>query len=615
MYNCDLFILASMLSNIHNLNNYQDLRESDRSPATSPGGDHSGEDLSGEDLAGANYSDADLSGADLSNAVCLFADFSYANLDGANLTSVYLAEANLRGASLKNVQLNVETLESTTMSWWSIVSTLEGAVITDTYMNLADITNAGTYDSIFNSDIKLTISDINNYTNADIVALQATTSARVVDSLSPELLAASTNSTGTAITLKFDENLNVVDISADQFEVSSEREVEVESVSILNDSITLNISSDTPIRDIDNITVSHSGTSVADTSGNFSTLSAQDITNNSTIDSVAPTFTGAETSANGTAVCLRFSEELSSDLAEASAFKVTVDGKASSVASVDITGEDGSSVLLTLTDYIKKGQTVTVSYSDPTFEDDANALQDLIGNDVESLSNKAVTNKSTRGDHSEGDDGDSGNDEKETTPSFRGTKRNDKIKGDNKSNKMYGLKGNDWLYGKLGNDVFNGGKGRDTAQFSSRNNTIKLTTTKKQNTGDGKDRLISIENVNGGGGKDKIIGNKAKNILNGQKGKDRLYGGKNDDILIGGGGKDKCWGQQGRDTFRIKRGAGYMIVKDFSDGKDRIQLGSGHKGLKLKTRGDDVYVYQRKDLMAIVEDAAGDLTRKGKYLV
>ena len=52
-----------------------------------------------------------------------------------------------------------------------------------------------------------------------------------------------------------------------------------------------------------------------------------------------------------------------------------------------------------------------------------------------------------------------------------------------------------------------------------------------------------------------------------------------------------------------------MIVKDFSDGKDCIQLGSGHKDLKLKTRGDDVYVYQRKDLMAIVEDAAGDLTQ------
>ena len=338
-----------------------------------------------------------------------------------------------------------------------------------------------------------------------------------------------------------------------------------------------------------------------------------------------PILSAASTSVNGSTVTLDFDEKLSSKVAATSAFEINVDGKVNDVTSVQLTSTDSPSVLLTLSDYIKKGQTVTVSYTDPTSSDDTNALQDLIGLDVESFSNKAVTNKSTRGDHSDdedsgsdgnsGDDGDSGNDEKKTTPSYRGTKRNDKIKGNNKSNKMYGLKGNDWLYGKLGNDVFNGGKGRDTAQFSSRNNTIKLTTTKWQKTGDGKDRLISIENVKGGGGKDKIIGNKAKNILNGQKGKDRLYGGKNDDILIGGGGKDKCWGQQGRDTFRIKRGAGYMIVKDFSDGKDRIQLGSGHKGLKLKTRGDDVYVYQRKDLMAVVEDAAGDLTRKGKYLI
>ena len=121
--------------------------------------------------------------------------------------------------------------------------------------------------------------------------------------------------------------------------------------------------------------------------------------------------------------------------------------------------------------------------------------------------------------------------------------------------------------------------------------------------------------MNAGSGNDKVTGNNAANTLNGEKGNDWLYGGRGNDLLIGGGGKDKCWGQQGNDTFRIKRGTGYMIVKDFSDGKDRIQLGSGHKGLKLKTRGDDVYVYQRKDLMAVVEDAAGDLTRKGKYLV
>ena len=116
-------------------------------------------------------------------------------------------------------------------------------------------------------------------------------------------------------------------------------------------------------------------------------------------------------------------------------------------------------------------------------------------------------------------------------------------------------------------------------------------------------------------GNDKIIGSSKKDFLYGEKGDDIIYGGGGKDLIVGGAGRNKVWGEGGRDTFRVKRGNGYTIIKDFSDGKDRIHLGSGRSGLRLKTRGDDVYVYQRKDLLAIVEDAAGDLKRKGKYLV
>ena len=133
MYIYDLFIFASMSSNILNLNNGQD---SDRYPTTSPGGDFSGADLSDGNLSEHDYSYADLSGADLSDAFCLFTNFSYANLDGANLTSAYLAMAILNNASLKNVQLNVETLESTGVSSWSTVRTLEGANVSGSYDEL-----------------------------------------------------------------------------------------------------------------------------------------------------------------------------------------------------------------------------------------------------------------------------------------------------------------------------------------------------------------------------------------------------------------------------------------------------------------------------------------------
>ena len=124
-----------------------------------------------------------------------------------------------------------------------------------------------------------------------------------------------------------------------------------------------------------------------------------------------------------------------------------------------------------------------------------------------------------------------------------------------------------------------------------------------------------IENVDAGSGNDVVTGNKAANKLNGQKGNDRLYGGGGKDLLIGGSGKDKVWGQGGRDIFRIERGTGYTIIKDFSDGADRIHLGSGRRGLQFKSRGDDLHIFQRNDLLAIVEDAAGDLHQRGNYLV
>ena len=201
---------------------------------------------------------------------------------------------------------------------------------------------------------------------------------------------------------------------------------------------------------------------------------------------------------------------------------------------------------------------------------------------------------------------------------------NDRIKGNGLRNTLKGGLGNDSIFsgtgndrveGGFGNDRINGGRGRDTAVFSSRANRINLNTTKRQNTGDGRDRLISIENVDAGAGNDVVTGNKAANILNGQKGNDRLYGRAGNDLLIGGGGRDRLWGQAGRDTFRIIKGTGYTIIEDFTDQQDRIHLGSGRSGLRMIDRDNDIYVYLRKDLMAIVDDAAGKLQIAGNYLV
>ena len=108
---------------------------------------------------------------------------------------------------------------------------------------------------------------------------------------------------------------------------------------------------------------------------------------------------------------------------------------------------------------------------------------------------------------------------------------------------------NDRLNGGSGNDIINGGSGRDNAQFSSRSNRINLKTTRWQNTGDGRDRLISIENVNAGSGNDIVRGNRAANTLNGEKGNDRLFGDRGNDRLNGGSGNDRLNGGSGNDII------------------------------------------------------------------
>ena len=195
----------------------------------------------------------------------------------------------------------------------------------------------------------------------------------------------------------------------------------------------------------------------------------------------------------------------------------------------------------------------------------------------------------------------------------------DRLSGGRGNDELFGGSGKDRLYGGKGDDLLDGGEGKDRLSGGRGNDELFA--------GNGKDRLYGgrgndelfggngKDRLYGGRGNDELFGGNGKDRLYGGKGKDLLYGGNGNDLLIGGGGKDRVWGEGGRDTFRIKRGTGYTIIEDFTDGQDRIQLGSGRSGLKMKTRGDDVLLYQGGDLMAIVKDAVGDLQLKGKYFV
>ena len=128
------------------------------------------------------------------------------------------------------------------------------------------------------------------------------------------------------------------------------------------------------------------------------------VTNNSTVttvDTTAPTLTSAIVPANGDWVQFLFSETLQqSNLPPASAFTVTADGSAVTVSGIVADHLIDSNFIITLSPDITQGQTVVVTYTDPTSGDDANAIQDATGNDAATFTTgmnsvPAVTNNST----------------------------------------------------------------------------------------------------------------------------------------------------------------------------------------------------------------------------
>lgn len=152
---------------------------------------------------------------------------------------------------------------------------------------------------------------------------------------------------------------------------------------------------------------------------------------------------------------------------------------------------------------------------------------------------------------------------------LRGTSGNDRITGGSISNVMSGLDGhdslsggagNDVLIGGRGNDVLNGGSGTDTVRFDTSGSVqVNLGQSSAQNTGEGRDTLLSIENVISGTGNDRLVGSGSTNRLDGGNGNDLLRGQGGSDVLINGAGNDTIDGGRGGDTI-VFSGSARAIV-------------------------------------------------------
>lgn len=161
---------------------------------------------------------------------------------------------------------------------------------------------------------------------------------------------------------------------------------------------------------------------------------------------------------------------------------------------------------------------------------------------------------------------------------LNGTVYDDTISGLAGNDTLLGGLGNDILNGGKGNDILNGGGGIDTASYVHATSAVKadLGITGVQNTGtDGRDQLISIENLTGSAFNDILSGNGVANVLSGGNGNDTLSGKGGNDILAGGAGNDTLTGGTGADTFLFDTAIGrgnFDTVKDFVSGTDLIGL-------------------------------------------
>ena len=115
---------------------------------------------------------------------------------------------------------------------------------------------------------------------------------------------------------------------------------------------------------------------------------------------------------------------------------------------------------------------------------------------------------------------------------------------------LTGGAGNDLIQGDLGDDVFDGATGVDTAQFNTGVAiVVDLSVVGSQDTGEGVDTFLNVENVTLGSGDDALIGNFADNTLASGSGNDSVFGGDGNDLLSGGEGDDLLNGGNGDDLL------------------------------------------------------------------
>lgn len=193
---------------------------------------------------------------------------------------------------------------------------------------------------------------------------------------------------------------------------------------------------------------------------------------------------------------------------------------------------------------------------------------------------------------------------------LRGGPGNDDINGGPGADKLYGDGGNDVLRGGFNDDLLNGGAGRDIASYSGTPGavTVDLRYRGSQQTHDGRDTLVGVEDLVGSAFSDSLSGNGKSNRIDGGPGYDYLDGGSGgNDIAYGGADGAEC------ERFSKTRNCGQV---DTPKRGTAVVLSSGLDGDSLVVNGDTAsnrIKISREGKKYQVEETAGAGVYVGKF--
>jgi Ca2+-binding RTX toxin-like protein len=173
----------------------------------------------------------------------------------------------------------------------------------------------------------------------------------------------------------------------------------------------------------------------------------------------------------------------------------------------------------------------------------------------------------------------------------------DYIRGNGGNDTLLGGDGDDYLDGGTGDDLIDGGAGIDRAAFHSSpvGVHVDLTISGAQDTNQGMDTLVGIENVSGTEHDDTLIGDGGANWIWGEGGNDHLSGGGGNDLIEVGAGNSVIDGGAGMDVLslldQINGTAGAAVTLASSDAQDTgigVMTITGMEGLSGTTFDDDL---------------------------